>query len=150
MTNKAKAFEWNKENEATITAAYQLLIEESGLAEANTNDSLGKIAKQVGAKSAQAVRSKLSALKVYEKADKPRSVRGTVKTQKVHFIRALQKVAQENGVELTGRKFESLEQGVGTDLQLVVDLLEAVTGEKILVNPDQQEAPAPKQETAKA
>ena len=69
----------------------------------------------------------------------------------MHYIRALQSTAKDLGVDLTGRKFDSLEQGVATDLQLVIDLLSKATGKTIIVNPEAtEEAPAPRQETAKA
>jgi len=151
-TTAAKAgFEWNETTVSKATELYQALIESDGLEIANSSDSLGKIAKAIGAKSAQAVRSKLSNEKVYQKAEKARSVRGVVRTQKVHYIRALQSTAKDLGVDLTGRKFDSLEQGVATDLQLVIDLLSKATGKTIIVNPEAtEEAPAPRQETAKA
>ncbi|AXQ66772.1 DNA binding protein [Vibrio phage vB_VpS_PG07] len=161
MTKQTVAgFEWNKETESQATTLYRELVAEVGLETANTNVELGKIAKAVGAKSAQSVRSKLSTLKdeegepVYQKAAKARSVRGKVKTQKIHYIRALQNLATANGVEVTGRKFESLEQAVGSDLELIVELAEALSGKQVIVNPDDtqadEEAKVPRQETAKA
>lgn len=144
-----KGFEWNAETLAEAVKLYKAQLEIDATV-ANSNDFLGSIAKAIGAKSAQAVRSKLAAAKEYVKPDAPRSVRGTVRTQKAHFIRALQQVAKDNDVELTGRKFESLESATGADLQLVVTLLEAATGETIEVNPQAKAASVPKQETAKA
>lgn len=148
-----KGFEWNAETVSKATELYQALIADQGVETANTNDELGKIAKEIGAKSAQAVRSKLANEKVYEKADKPRSVAGTVRTQKAHYIKALVKAGKKLGVDMAGtRELASLEQGVAADLKLVVSMLEAATGESIPVNPQAAtvEAKVPKQETAKA
>lgn len=151
MTKQVAAtFEWNEATVTKATELYEALIANVGVSEANKNDSLGTIAKEIGAKSAQAVRSKLAAAKVYQKAAAPRKVGGTVKTAKVHFVRALQKVAIDNGIELNPRKFESLESGVGADLQDLIKLVEALSGDKVVVNPDAETAQAPKQETAKA
>lgn len=147
MTTKNAGFEWNKETTEKAVSIYQAKVEAEGCEVANTNDSLGEIAKAVGAKSAQAIRSKLSTEKVYQKAAKARRVGGVVKTAKVHYIRALQNFAEEQGVELSGRKLESLEQGTTADLQNVITMLETVSGEKIAVGP---EPAAPKTETAKA
>lgn len=154
MTTTAKkvtGFEWNKETETQATELYLALIEAQGLEVANTNDALGSVAKEVGAKSAQAIRSKLSALKVYQKAAQARKVGGKVKTQKVHYVRAISKTAEKLGIDVTGRKFESLESAVASDLQMLVSVIEAATGESIVVNPEQpSEAATPKQITAKA
>lgn len=151
MPKSTKAtFAWNETNVAQAVKLYLEEKEENGLESANSNDFLGSIAYEIGAKSAQSVRSKLSNEKAYIKAETPRKVGGKVRTQKVHYVRALQSVMKTQGVELTGRKLESLENATASDLQLIVDLAEAVTGEKIVVNPEAPEAKAPKQETAKA
>ena len=154
MTTKTKpaAFTWDEKTTNRAIEMYKTLLADEGKDVANTNDSLLVIAKEIGAKSAQAVRSKLSSAKVYEKAAQARSVGGKVKTAKVHYIRAIRKAAENLGIEVTGRKFESLEQGVGTDLQLLVAVIEKATGEKLVINPDAptSEAKAPKQVTAKA
>ena len=143
---KASKSDWSPEMVEQSVKLYNESIEAIGLQATNTNIELAKIAKEVGAKSANAVRSKLASKSVgaYQTADKARSVRGVVRTQKVHYVRALQEVAKTLNVELTGRQMESLEHSVATDLQLVIDLVAAATGREIIVNPDIAAAATPK------
>lgn len=62
-------FEWNEQNEPLIVAEYKAELEKDH-ANANSTKFLASIAMKVGAKSGQAVRSKLSSLKEYSPLDK--------------------------------------------------------------------------------
>lgn len=74
MTTKTapKAFKWNEENTAVVSAAYTAQIEkDNGKSEtANSNVFLTSLAEQVGAASARSVRQKLASLPgVYVKSE---------------------------------------------------------------------------------
>jgi hypothetical protein len=62
-------FSWDEENQAVIAQAY-LEQKEIDHIKANSKGFLGELARKVGAKSDQSVRSKLAALKVYVAAEK--------------------------------------------------------------------------------
>ena len=62
-------FEWNEQNEPLIVKAYKDELAKNH-ANANSTKFLASIAVKVGAKSGQAVRSKLSSLKEYSPLDK--------------------------------------------------------------------------------
>lgn len=149
MTKAKATFEWNEETTNKAVSMYEELIANNDVSTANSKASLEAIAKEIGAASAQSVRSKLSNEKVYQKAATPRKVGGTSKITKAEIVRGLQKAAQSKGVELNPRKLESLEHGTGADLNNLVDLLNAY-GAGITFGATEQEAPAPKQVTAKA
>ncbi|CAM0001788.1 DNA binding protein [Vibrio phage D441] len=154
MTNTTKAvkgFEWNKENTATAIEMYETLVANTSVENANSKESLGEIAKEIGAKSAASVRSKLSNEKVYCKAGAKRKVGGTGNVPKISYIRGLQQFAADNQVELNARKLESLESATVADIKDVITLVEAVTGQKVTIaGLETEEAPAPKAITAKA
>tara|TARA_Y100001956_G_scaffold82213_2_gene102169 strand:- start:1504 stop:1953 length:450 start_codon:yes stop_codon:yes gene_type:complete len=133
MANNTKAFEWNAETTSKATELYQALIEEKGVEAANSKIELDAVAEQIGAKSGAAVRSKLSSEKVYQKPTTKRKVGGSTKVPKMSYIRALQDVAVENGVELNARNLESLESATVADIQDVIKLVEATTGKAVKV-----------------
>ena len=51
-------FQWNEENTATVTAAYQDAIAAQGCEAANSDETLTAIAAAVGAKNANSIRRK--------------------------------------------------------------------------------------------
>lgn len=150
MTTKNKAFEWNAETTSKATELYNQLVEDHGIEAANK--SLDGIAKELGAKSGAAVRSKLSSEKVYQKPATKRKVGGSNKVPKISYIRALQGVAAKNNVELNARNLESLESATVADIQDMIKIVEAVTGEPVKVAGLEaaSEPKQPKAETAKA
>ena len=82
MTDSKKAtFSWNEKNTAAIASAYADSDKDNSLA------SLAKIAIAVGAKSAQSVRSKLTAEGVYVKSAKAASKGNTNKLTKIQVAR---------------------------------------------------------------
>lgn len=154
MTNTAKAvkgFEWNKENTTTAVEMYEAMLEKGNVETANSKASLDEIAKAIGAKSAASVRSKLSNEKVYCKAGAKRKVGGSGNLPKISYIRGLQQFAADNEIELNARKLESLESATVADIKDVINLVEAVAGQKVAIaGLEVEEAAAPKQVTAKA
>lgn len=147
-TGKAKAFSWNKENEATIIEAYEAKLAENH-AEANSKEFLAGLAKQVGAKSAQAVRSKLSNLKVYEALETGSTAKGRkARITKPLLADCVKKAVVDAGVAIRGDAMDTLANANTDALTAVIETLEQLTGNSYM--PVIEEATAPKAETAKA
>lgn len=146
MSN-VKNFEWNAETTEQAITLYNEAVDQKGIETANSKTELDAIAKTLGAKSGAAVRSKLSSEKVYQKAAQKRKVGGSNKVPKISYIRALQAVAAKKGVELNARKLESLESATVADIQDMIKIVEAVTGESVEVA-GLETASAPKQPKA--
>ena len=72
-------FAWTEESTATVIAAYQDAIAVQGCEAANSDETLGAIAANVGAKNANSIRRKLTVEKVYQKAEKPASAKRETK-----------------------------------------------------------------------
>ncbi|BAV81311.1 A2-A3 protein [Vibrio phage VCPH] len=148
MTTKAKAFAWNKENEATITSAYEEMLAQDH-AKANSKEFLAELAKQVGAKSAQAVRSKLSNLKVYEALEAGSTAKGRkARITKPLLADCVKKAVVDAGVEIRGDAMDTLANANTDALTAVLETLETLTGNSYM--PVIEEAQAPKGVTAKA
>lgn len=114
------AFVWDEDTTAKATSQYLEMLNENGAEHANEN--LKEIAKTIGAKSANAVRSKLVSAKVYVKADAPRKVGGGTSVRKIHYVRALVKAAQEKGLDIDDDAFDSLESSKVSALKALAAL----------------------------
>lgn len=121
---KPAGFEWNDETTAKAVALYEKALADGGAESANENSSLLAIAKELGAKSGSAVRSKLVSAKVYQKADQPRKVGGGSSVRKIHYVRALVKAANDKGLEIESDELDSLESSKMTALKILTDLLD--------------------------
>ncbi|CAL9990355.1 DNA binding protein [Vibrio phage D51] len=130
---KATTFEWNAETTSKATELYLAIVDEKGVEAANSKVELDAIAKELGAKSGASIRSKLSSEKVYLKPATKRKVGGSSKVPKMSYIRALQTVAKDNDVELNARNLESLESATVADIQDMIKIVEAVTGETVKI-----------------
>lgn len=121
-TQKAVKFSWNDENKAVVAAAYAGALAESGKDVANSTEFLGTVAKDVGAVSAASVRSQLVAAGLYQKGE-IKKVGGVSVPRKAHFIRAIEKAAVSNGVELEKGTFDSLEHAKADTLKALVNMI---------------------------
>ena len=88
--NAPKAFKWNEENTATVSAAYLAQIEkDEGKADtANSNIFLTQLAESVGAASARSVRQKLASVGAYIKAEAKAATGTTGTTRQKKLILA--------------------------------------------------------------
>lgn len=149
MTNTTKKpFAWDEKNESVIAEAYaeQKAIDH---AKANSKEWLGELAKQVGAKSAQAVRSKLSNMKVYEAIETASSTGGKkARITKPMLAEAACKAITDSGVTLKGNAGDTLANANVDALNALISAFEQLTGNSYA--PTVEEAPAPRTETAKA
>jgi hypothetical protein len=129
MTNSTKktAFSWDEKTTAKAIELYNAEVESAGLEVANTTKALNKIAEAIGAKSGQAVRSKLSVEKVYTKIDVTPT--GSVKNKptKVSLVRNLEAV-----LGLKRDTLETLDKANVGDLEtLTAAILEMGTVEAV-------------------
>lgn len=149
MTNTTKKpFAWDEKNESVIADAYaeQKAIDH---AKANSKEWLGELAKKVGAKSAQAVRSKLSNMKVYEAIETTASTGGKkARITKPMLAEAACRAITDSGVTLKGNAGDTLANANVEALNAVIAAFEQLTGNSYA--PTVEEAPAPRTETAKA
>lgn len=80
MTTKTapKAFKWNEENAAVVSAKYQAQVEKDGgkVDTANSAAFLGGLAEEVGANGVRSVRQKLAQMGIYVKGE-AKSTAGT-------------------------------------------------------------------------
>ena len=88
--NAPKAFKWNEENTATVSAAYLAQVEkDEGKADtANSNIFLTQLAESVGAASARSVRQKLASVGVYIKAEAKAATGTTGSTRQKKLVLA--------------------------------------------------------------
>ena len=88
--NAPKAFKWNEENTAVVTAAYldQIAKDEGKADTANGNGFLTDLATKVGSPSARSVRQKLASVGVYIKAEAKATTGTTGSTRQKKLILA--------------------------------------------------------------
>lgn len=122
-TQKTVKFSWTDENKAVVAAAYAGALAESGKDVANSTEFLGTVAKDVGAVSAASVRSQLVAAGLYQKGEIKKVGGGVSVPRKAHFIRAIEKAAVSNGVELEKGTFDSLEHAKADTLKALVNMI---------------------------
>lgn len=149
MTQQTKKpFAWDEKNQAVIAEAYETMLA-TDHAKANSKEWLGELAKQVGAKSAQAVRSKLSNMKVYQALETTGStgVKKARITKPVLAACAVQAIT-DAGVKLEGNAGDTLANANVDALNGIIEAFEKLTGNSYA--PVVEEAPAPRTETAKA
>lgn len=148
MTAHNKPFAWDEKNESVIADAYaeQKAIDHQ---KANSKEWLGELAKKVGAKSAQAVRSKLSNMKVYQALETSSTGSGKkARITKPQLADAACKAITDAGVKIKGNAGDTLANANVDALNAVIAAFEQLTGNSYA--PQIEEAPAPAQETAKA
>lgn len=121
----AGKFSWNAENTSRVVELYQNKLKSDGALIANETSFLAEIAKDVGAKSAVSVRTKLSNEGAYEKSEVPRKVGGGTSFRKTHYVRALVAACEAKGMETTLEDLESLEAGKVSALQIMIELVDA-------------------------
>lgn len=104
MTTAAKAKKWTDESAAKAVELYEAKLAAAGKEAAADNDFLDEIAKEVGAISGKAVRSKLTVMQVYQKPDAVASVAKTNTLRKEHYVRALAHSLKVDADELDSLK----------------------------------------------
>lgn len=113
-----KSFEWNAKNEKIISEAYTTKAKTSQ-EEANNSKFLATLAAQVGAKSGQSVRSKLSSLGVYKALDKAATT-----IRKPRITKPV--LADEIGEKLEALKIEVSEDAVNSLTNANAEALKAL------------------------
>ena len=133
MTTKTapKAFKWNEENTAVITAAYldQIAKDEGKADTANGNGFLTDLAAKVGSPSARSVRQKLASVGVYIKAEAKATTGTTGSTRQKKLILAsliadAVKAKDDSLGDANGDIFASLEHAGRPALLALLALLE--------------------------
>ena len=133
MTTKTapKAFKWNEETTAVITAAYldQIAKDEGKADTANSNIFLTQLAESVGAASARSVRQKLASVGAYIKAEAKAATGTTGSTRQKKLILAsliadAVKAKDDSLGDANGDIFASLEHAGRPALLALLALLE--------------------------
>lgn len=126
-----KAFKWNEENTAVVTAKYQAQVEQDGgkADTANSNGFLTQLAESVGAASARSVRQKLASVGVYIKAEAKATNGSTGSTRQKKLILAsliadAAKAKDDSLGDANGDIFASLEHAGRPALLALLALLE--------------------------
>lgn len=133
MTTKTapKAFKWNEENTAVVTAKYQAQVEQDGgkADTANSNAFLTQLAESVKAASARSVRQKLASVGVYIKSEAKAAngTTGTTRQKKLILASLIADAAKAKDDSLgdsIGDVFASLEHAGRPALLALLALLE--------------------------
>ncbi len=129
--NAPKAFKWNEENTAVVTAAYldQIAKDEGKADTANGNGFLTDLATKVGSPSARSVRQKLASVGVYIKAEAKATNGSTGSTRQKKLILAsliadAVKAKDDSLGDANGDIFASLEHAGRPALLALLALLE--------------------------
>ena len=129
--NAPKAFKWNEENTAVVSAAYldQIAKDEGKADTANGNGFLTDLATKVGSPSARSVRQKLASVGVYIKAEAKATTGSTGSTRQKKLILAsliadAVKAKDDSLGDANGDIFASLEHAGRPALLALLALLE--------------------------
>lgn len=120
---KPAKFEWNDDNEAQIALAYSEKMSEDQQA-ANSTKFLASLAAKVGAKSGQAVRSKLSSMKVYKPLDKAAVNIAKPRITKPVLADEIRDMLTAAGVDISDESANSLANSNAAALKAVIAGLE--------------------------
>lgn len=122
-----KKFTWDEKNQAVIAEGYQAQLKLDHT-KANSNAFLTTLAVQVGAKSGQAVRSKLSSLKEYRPLDKTSAQIAKPRVTKPLLADEIRDKLQAAGVDISDESANSLANSNAAALKAVIaglDMLDA-------------------------
>lgn len=117
-----KAFEWDAKNEKIISEAYTDKAKTSQK-EANNSKFLAALASQVGAKSGQSVRSKLSSLGVYKALDKAATTIRKPRITKPVLADEIRDMLTDSGVDISEDAANSLANANADALKALIKAL---------------------------
>ena len=123
QVSKPAKFEWNEKNEKVISDTYVEQLEKDH-AKANGSAFLTQVSMSVGAKSAQAVRSKLSSLGVYKPIDKAAVSIAKPRNTKPKMADKIRDQLTAAGVDLSEEAANSLANSNAAALKAVIEGLD--------------------------
>jgi hypothetical protein len=130
---KPAVFAWNEKNQTVIVEAYKA-EQASNAQNANSTKFLATVAALVGAKSAQAVRSKLSSMKEYNALDKVSATITKPRITKPLLADEIRDLLTASGVDVSEEAANSLANANAEALKAVI------SGLSMLDAPEENEA----------